>query len=159
MEGTNPDDIPVEYADVYSNKDESSTDDGSDSEDTSPKDKTRSEKENATKNKDENVTVQSDATIRSGQRPSNRKTPSMYDENLYALPENALEEDPPSTSESQCDNTSSREISKSIEKLNKKGTCDNNQFRFLGVLAIFLIVAGVGVALYFTINQAGKINR
>ena len=159
MEGTNPDDIPVEYADVYSNKDESSTEDGSDSDDTSPKDKSRSEKANATKNDYENVTVPSDANIRSGKRPSNRKTPSMYDENLYALPENALEEDPPSTTASQCDNTSSRGTSKSIEKQNKGGTWDNNQCRFLGLLAIFLIAAGVGAALYLTTNQAGKLSN
>ena len=159
MEGTNPDDIPVEYADVYSNKDESSTDDGSDGDDPSPKDKSRSEKATATKNDDEGVTVRSDGNCRSGKRPSNRKVPSMYDENLYALPENALEEDPPSNSESQCDNTSPREILKSIEKQKKKEAWDNNQFRFLGVFAIFLIVTGFSVALYFTTNQAGEINR
>ena len=157
MEGTNPDDITVEYADMYSNDDESSTDDGSDSEDTSPKDKSRSEKANATKNDDENVTVPSDANIRSGKRSSNRKVPSMYDENLYALPENALEEDPPSSTASQCDNTSSRGTTNSIEKQKKKGAWDNNQFRFLGLFAIFLIGVGVGAALYFTTNQAGKV--
>ena len=159
VEHANSDDIQVEYADLYSNKAESSNDDGSDNDDTSTKDKSRSEKANATKDDDENVTVQSDANIRSGKRPSSRKVPSMYDENLYALPENALEEDPPSTTASQCDNTSSRGTSKSIEKQNKKGTWDTNQCRFLGLLAIFLIAAGVGAALYFTTNPAGKIKR
>ena len=115
MEGNNPSDIPVEYAEVYFTKQDSNTDNDEDSDDASIEDKNPSETSNTYQNDEANVTIRAGSSDPSVKRPSNRKAPSMYDEDLYALPENALEEDQASNSTTRRDNNLSCE-QKSIEK-------------------------------------------
>ena len=153
MEGNNPSDIPVEYAEVYFTKQDSNTDNDEDSDDASIEDKNRSETSNTYQNDEANVTIRAGSNDPSVKRPSNRKAPSMYDEDLYALPENALEEDQASNSTTRRDNNLSCE-QKSIEKENKKGVLDSRKRCFL-VSALLLTAAGAGVAVYFTAIPTG----
>ena len=153
MEGNNPSDIPVEYADVYFTKQDSNTDYDKDSDDASIEDKNRSETSNVYQNDEANVTIRAGSNDPSVKRPSNRKVPSMYDEDLYALPDNALEEDQTSNSNTRRDNNLSCE-QKTIEKKNKKGGSDSKKCCFL-VSALLLTAAGAGVAVYFTAIPIG----
>ena len=153
MEGNNPSDIPVEYAEVYFTKQDSNTDNDEDSDDASIEDKNRSETSNTYQNDEANVTIRAGSSDPSVKRPSNRKAPSMYDEDLYALPENALEEDQASNSNTQRDNNLSCEH-KSIENENKKGGLDSKKCCFL-VPALLLTSTGVGAAVYFTAIPTG----
>ena len=153
MEGNNPSDIPVEYAEVYFTKQDSNTDNDEDSDNASIEDKNRTETSNTYQNDEANVTIRAGSSDPSVKRPSNRKAPSMYDEDLYALPENALEEDQASNSTTRRDNNLSCE-QKSIEKENKKGGLDSKKCCFL-VSALLLTAAGAGVAVYFTAIPTG----
>ena len=153
MEWNDPEDIPVEYADVYSSKQESSTDNDDDSDTTSTEEKNRSETSNAYQNCGVGVTIRAGSNDPSAKRPSNRKAPSMYDEDLYALPENALEEDQAPNCQAQRKNNSSCEP-KSVGKGNGNGGNNSKKCCFL-VFVPLLTVAGGGVAIYFTTSQTG----
>ena len=149
MEGNNPDEIPVEYADVYSDKEGSSTDDDKDSNNDLSNEMNTNDYENISKHETVEVTIRS-ATDGNPRQPK-RKVPSMYDEDMYALP-NENEEGSNTTAPNDKNLHSKQQ---SIEKENKKGACCNIRCYFL-VFGFLLIAAGVGVPIYFTTNKSGN---
>ena len=153
MEGSNPDEIPVEYADVYSDKEESSTDDDKDSHNDISIERNTNENEygNTPKHDKVEVTIRSATDSNPRQHVSKRKVPSMYDEDMYALP-NENEEGSNTTAPNDKILHSKQE---SIEKESKKRACCNIRCYFL-VFGFLLVAAGVGVPIYFTTNKSGN---
>ena len=151
MEGSNPDEIPVEYADVYSDKEESSTDDDKDSNNDISIERNTNEYENYPKHEKVEVTIRSATDSNPREHGSKRKVPSMYDEDMYALP-NENEEGSNATAPN---NKNLHSKQQSVEKENKKGACSNIRCYFL-VFGFLLIAAGVGVPIYFTTNKSGN---
>ena len=146
MEGNNPDEIPVEYADVYSDKEGSSTDDDKDNDEMNT-----NEYENIPKTETVEVTIRSATDSNPRQHASKRKVPSMYDEDMYSLP-NEKEEGVNATAHNDKTLVSTRQ---SIEKPNKNRVCCNIRCYFL-VLGFVFVAAGVGVPVYLTTNKQGK---
>ena len=79
MEDNNPDEIPVEYADVYSDKEGSSTDDDKDSNNDLSNEMNTNDYENIPKHERVEVTIRSATDSDPRQHTSKRKVPSMYD--------------------------------------------------------------------------------
>ena len=150
MEGNNPDEIPVEYADVYSDKEGSSTDDDKDSNNDLSNEMNSNDYENIRKDETVEVTIRSATDSNPRQHASKRKVPSMYDEDMYALP-NEKEESSNTTAPN--DKTSTQQP---IEKPNKNRFCCDIRCYFL-VLGFVFVAAGVGVPVYLTTNEQGNI--
>ena len=151
MEGNNHDEIPVEYADVYYNKEGSSTDDDKDSNNDLSNEMNTNDYENIPKTETVEVTIRSATDSNPRQHASKRKVPSMYDEDMYSLP-NEKEEGVNATAHNDKTLVSTRQ---SIEKPNKNRVCCNIRCYFL-VLGFVFVAAGVGVPVYLTTNKQGK---
>ena len=145
MEGNNPDEIPVEYADVYSDKEGSSTDDDKDSNNDLSNDMNTNDYENIPKTETVEVTIRSATDSNPRQHACKRKVPSMYDEDMYSLP-NEKEEGSNTTAPND----------KTLTKPNKNRVCCNIRCYFL-VLGFVFVAAGVGVPVYLTTNKQGNI--
>ena len=147
-------DIAEEYAPVDEDEDKSSTDDDNEEDLKSvpgTNDSENSEKSNVPKNDDVEVTIRPTPNDLSRKGKSNRKVPSMYDENLYALPENALEEDPPSTTDEDGDTSNNHAPTLRTSPQQKpKKPYSERKFACIA-LGIFFVTAGVGGAIYFSI--------
>ena len=156
MEGNNPDEIPVEYADVYftkvSDKEGSSSDDDKDSNNDLSNEMNTNDYENIRKHETVEVTIRSATESNPRQHASKRKVPSMYDEDMYSLP-NEKEEGSNTTAPNDKTLVSTRQ---SIEKPNKYRVCCNIRCYFL-VLGFVFVAAGVGVPVYLTTNKQGNI--
>ena len=153
MEGNNPDEIPVEYADVYSDKEGSSTDDDRDSNNDLSNEMNTNEYENIPKTEPVEVTIRSATDSNPRQHASKRKVPSMYDEDMYSLP-NENEEGSNATAPN---NKTLSSTQQSTEKPNKNRVCCNIRCYFL-VLGFVIVAAGVGVPVYLTTNKQGNIS-
>ena len=135
--------IAEEYAPVDEGDDKSSTDDDNEEDNKSVEDTSGSEgseKSNARKKDDVEVTIRPTPNDHSRKGKSNRKVPSMYDENLYALPD---EDGDTSNNHAPTLRTSSPE-----QKLKKRYS--ERKFACI-VLGMLLLSAGVGGAIYFSI--------
>ena len=133
-------DIAEEYAPVDEDEEESSTDDDSVRDDKSTLDTNGSEKSNGRKKDDAEVTIRQPSDDQPRKGKSNRKVPSMYDEDLYALPN---EEGDTSNNPAPMLRTPPKE-----PKPGKK--CSERKFLCI-VLGIFFLATGAGGAIYFSI--------
>ena len=156
MEGNNPDEIPVEYADVYftkvSDKEGSSSDDDKDSNNDLSNEMNTNDYENIRKHETVEVTIRSATESNPRQHASKRKVPSMYDEDMYSLP-NEKEGGSNTTAPNDKKLSSTQQ---SIEKQNKNRVCCNIRCYFL-VLGFVFVAAGVGVPVYLTTRKQGNI--
>ena len=135
--------IAEEYAPVDEGEDKSSTDDDNEEDNKSVEDTSGSEgseKSNARKKDDVEVTIRPTPNDHSRKGKSNRKVPSMYDENLYALPDN---EEETSINQTPTLRTSSPEQTPKRRYPERKFACI--------VLGMLFLSAGVGGAIYFSI--------
>ena len=80
-------DITEEYAPVDEDEEKSSTDDDREGDDKSTLDTNGSARYNGGKYDDAEVTIRQPSDNHSRKAKSKREVPSMYDENLYALPD------------------------------------------------------------------------
>ena len=138
-------DIKEEYAPVDEDEDKSSTDDDNEEDNKSVEDTSGSEgseKSNARKKDDFEVTIRPTPNDHSRKGKSNRKVPSMYDENLYALPDN---EEETSINQTPTLRTSSPE-----QRPKPKRRYSERKFACI-VLGMLFLSAGVGGAIYFSI--------
>ena len=142
----------AEYAPIDEDKEESGNDGGKGGDNTSTVDTNSLEKSQTSKKDDANVTVRSTSNAREGN--TTQKVRSFYDEDHYALPDE--EGDTSNTHTTTIVKTpSSKERIKKMES----GFCCERKCS-LSFLAILLLAAGVGGAIFFTIhhktNESGK---
>ena len=133
-------DIAEEYAPVDEDEEESSTDDDSVRDDKSTLDTNGSEKSNGRKKDDAEVTIRQPSDDQPRKGKSNRKVPSMYDEDLYALPDE----------EGDTANNPAPRLRTSPSEQKPKKRYSERKFVCI-VLGIFFLAAGGGGAIYFSL--------
>ena len=133
-------DIKEEYAPVDEDEEESSTDDDNEGDKKSTPDMNGSEKYNDRKKHDAEVNTRPPSDTQPRKGKSNRKVPSMYDEDLYALPD---EEGDTSNDPAPTLRTPPKEPMPRKKYSERKFLCI--------VMGIFFLAAGAGGAIYFSI--------
>ena len=140
-------DIKEEYAPVDEDEEKSSTDDDSEGDNKSNLEN-GSVKSNGGKSDDAEVTIRQPSDDQPRKGKSNRKVPSMYDEDLYALPDE----------EGDTSNYPATTLRTLPSEQKPKKRYSERKFVCI-VLGIFFLAAGGGGAIYFSIfhNQAETI--
>ena len=133
-------DIAEEYAPVDEDEEKSCTDDDSEGDNDSTLDTNGSAKSDGGKKDDAEVTIRQPSDSHSRKPKSNRKAPSLYDENLYALPDE----------EGDASNTPAPTLRTPPSEQKPKKRYSERKLVCI-VLGIFLLAAGGGGAIYFSI--------
>ena len=133
-------DITEEYAPVDENEEESSTDDDGEGDNKSTLDTNGSKKSNDRKKDDAEVTIRQPSDNHSRKGKSTRKVTSMYDEDHYALPDE----------EGDASNNPAPTLRTPLPEQKPKKRYSERKFVCI-VLAIFVLAAGGGGAIYFSI--------
>ena len=132
-------DITEEYAPVDEDEEKSSTDDDSEVDNTSTLENGSAKSDGGKKN-DAEVTIRQPSDHHSRKAKSNRKAPSMYDEDLYALPDE----------EGDASNNPAPTLRNPPSEQTPRKRYSERKFVCI-VLGMFFLAAGVGVAIYFSI--------
>ena len=145
----------AEYAEVYNDEEKSSTDGEIDGDNESTSNMNALEKSTIYQNDDPVVTIRPNSNDQADEPRSKRKVPSLYDENLYALPNE--EEDESKTQTPKITTAKSKE--KPTKNGIKKNPC-NKKVCWFFVLGVFLLTGGIGGAIYLAIfhksTETGK---